>query len=57
MCQTGLNFRGMKLSQMAADPRKQQKFNPVKVIAYTGMYGYIYNILISTYIDLEHIHM
>ena len=34
-CQTGQNFRGMKLSRMAADPRKPRKFNPAKVKAYT----------------------
>ena len=34
-CQTGVNFHSMKLSQMAADPLKPQKFNPAKVKANT----------------------
>ena len=34
----GLNFRGVKLSQMAASPRKTRKFNPNKVKAYAVLY-------------------
>ena len=39
--QTGLNFRGLKLSWMAADPQKPQKFNPVKVKAHMVL-GYFF---------------
>ena len=36
-CQPGLNFCRMKLSWMAADPQKMQKFNPAKVKTCTGV--------------------
>ena len=39
--QTGLNFRGLKLSWMAADPQKPQKFNSVKVKAHMVL-GYFF---------------
>ena len=42
---SGLNFRGIKLSRMAIDPRKLLKFNSAKVKAYTVLvsHGINYN--------------